>query len=115
MTDDGPAAICARTPSPLHGPRPSRHLTTGHNQIQNPKSKIQNHVGLKSALKRPWLGGRIFWGLPSQKPLVAPTFDDGPHPEFTPRVLDILAAHGAKGTFFCVGKAARAYPDLVKR
>jgi peptidoglycan/xylan/chitin deacetylase (PgdA/CDA1 family) len=46
---------------------------------------------------------------------VALTFDDGPHPEFTPKVLDTLAEHGAKATFFCVGKAARLRPDLVKR
>ena len=72
-------------------------------------------MSLKGALKRPWLGGRIFWGIPSALPRVALTIDDGPHPEFTPRVLDTLAEHGAKASFFCVGKAARAYPDLVKR
>ncbi len=43
------------------------------------------------------------------------TFDDGPHAEYTPQVLDILARHGAKATFFVVGRLARAYPDIIER
>lgn len=46
---------------------------------------------------------------------VALTFDDGPHPEGTPAVLDLLAAGGAKATFFLVGEQARAYPELAER
>jgi peptidoglycan/xylan/chitin deacetylase (PgdA/CDA1 family) len=46
---------------------------------------------------------------------VHPTFDDGPHPEVTPRVLDILAKHGAKATFFVVGCNAEAHPALIDR
>jgi peptidoglycan/xylan/chitin deacetylase (PgdA/CDA1 family) len=46
---------------------------------------------------------------------VALTFDDGPDPEVTPRVLDLLATHGAgaKATFFCIGRRAAAHADLV--
>ncbi len=43
------------------------------------------------------------------------TFDDGPHAEYTPQILDILARHGARATFFVVGRLARAYPDLIQR
>ena len=43
------------------------------------------------------------------------TFDDGPHPEHTPRVLDLLASHGCKATFFLLGDSARHHPQLVKR
>jgi peptidoglycan/xylan/chitin deacetylase (PgdA/CDA1 family) len=43
------------------------------------------------------------------------TFDDGPNPETTPRVLDILARHNVRATFFVVGEAAEAHPDLVHR
>lgn len=43
------------------------------------------------------------------------TFDDGPHAEYTPQVLDVLARHGARATFFVVGRLARAYPDLIRR
>jgi peptidoglycan-N-acetylglucosamine deacetylase len=43
------------------------------------------------------------------------TFDDGPDPEWTMRVLDVLAAAQAHATFFVVGRAARAAPELVRR
>lgn len=43
------------------------------------------------------------------------TFDDGPHPEHTPRVLDLLARHGARGSFFVIGDKVRANPDLARR
>jgi peptidoglycan-N-acetylglucosamine deacetylase len=45
---------------------------------------------------------------------VALTFDDGPDPQVTPRVLDLLDAAGARASFFCIGKAARAHPALVR-
>ncbi|MBI1906927.1 MAG: polysaccharide deacetylase family protein [Rhodocyclales bacterium] len=44
---------------------------------------------------------------------VAITIDDGPDPLVTPAVLDILDAHGAHATFFCIGTQARAHPDLI--
>ena len=43
------------------------------------------------------------------------TFDDGPHPEATPFVLDELAKAGMKGTFFCIGKNVEKYPALYQR
>jgi peptidoglycan/xylan/chitin deacetylase (PgdA/CDA1 family) len=45
---------------------------------------------------------------------LAITFDDGPNPEITPKLLDLLAKHNAKATFFLVGKFVRACPDLTK-
>ena len=46
---------------------------------------------------------------------VALTFDDGPHPEGTPAVLDLLAAADVKATFFLVGEQVRAFPELAER
>lgn len=43
------------------------------------------------------------------------TFDDGPHPEHTPRLLDLLAAHGAHASFFLVGRQVERHPGLVER
>jgi len=43
------------------------------------------------------------------------TFDDGPSPQWTPRVLDILRQFGVKATFCTVGYNQRRYPDLVRR
>jgi len=42
------------------------------------------------------------------------TFDDGPDPELTPRVLDLLDRYQAKASFFCIGEKAAAQPELVK-
>ena len=44
---------------------------------------------------------------------VALTFDDGPHPEWTPIVLDILDAYGVKATFFVAGFRAERHPEIV--
>ena len=46
---------------------------------------------------------------------VALTFDDGPDPEITPAVLDELKRHGAKATFFVIGQALEAQPELGRR
>lgn len=46
---------------------------------------------------------------------VALTFDDGPDPRYTPKVLDILQEHNVKATFFLVGARAKEHEDLVKR
>ena len=47
--------------------------------------------------------------------LIAVTFDDGPNPNYTPKLLDELAKRNIKVTFFLNGKAAEAYPDLIRR
>jgi peptidoglycan/xylan/chitin deacetylase (PgdA/CDA1 family) len=43
------------------------------------------------------------------------TFDDGPHPEHTPRLLDALAEHGIRATFFVIGREAERHPAIVRR
>jgi peptidoglycan-N-acetylglucosamine deacetylase len=46
---------------------------------------------------------------------VALTFDDGPHPEGTPAVLEVLAAAGARATFFLIGEQVERRPELAAR
>ncbi len=53
--------------------------------------------------------------VPTARPAVALTFDDGPDPMFTPGVLAALAAWRASATFFVVGTGVLAHPDLVER
>ncbi len=43
------------------------------------------------------------------------TFDDGPHPEYTPEILDILKEKEVEASFFLVGKNAEKYPGITKR
>ncbi|MCL6598379.1 MAG: polysaccharide deacetylase family protein [Alicyclobacillus macrosporangiidus] len=47
--------------------------------------------------------------------VIALTFDDGPDPRYTPKVLDVLAQHSVRATFFVVGERAKAHPELIRR
>jgi peptidoglycan/xylan/chitin deacetylase (PgdA/CDA1 family) len=46
---------------------------------------------------------------------IALTIDDGPHPEWTPKVLDLLAEHRVSATFFIIGEQVKEYPHLARR
>lgn len=48
-------------------------------------------------------------------PYVAISFDDGPHPTLTPKLLDILKERNVKATFYVIGKNVAQYPEIVKR
>ncbi|MFM1650699.1 polysaccharide deacetylase family protein [Brevibacillus sp. B_LB10_24] len=56
----------------------------------------------------------IFHVNTNQK-LIALTFDDGPHPVYTMRLLKILDKYNAKGTFFVVGQRAKWYPKVIRK
>jgi peptidoglycan-N-acetylglucosamine deacetylase len=53
--------------------------------------------------------------LPNPDGYVALTFDDGPDPELTPQLLDVLRAYDAPATFFVEGANVAAYPEIVRR
>nr|WP_246237355.1 bifunctional polysaccharide deacetylase/glycosyltransferase family 2 protein [Halovulum dunhuangense] len=53
-------------------------------------------------------------GAPGRDTLVL-TFDDGPDPVYTPRILDVLRAEGVRATFFLIGQSALKHPDIVRR
>jgi peptidoglycan-N-acetylglucosamine deacetylase len=57
----------------------------------------------------------LIWEMPSREPEVAITFDDGPDPVYTPKVLAILREHGVPATFFLVGERVRRYPELLRK
>src|SRR5262252_4800192 len=57
----------------------------------------------------------IVYRVPTHLPLVALSFDDGPHPTFTPQVLEILERQDAKATFFLIGERVLRHPDIVAR
>jgi peptidoglycan/xylan/chitin deacetylase (PgdA/CDA1 family) len=53
-------------------------------------------------------------GIGTDQKLAALTFDDGPHPVYTPQTLKLLDEYGVLGTFFVVGEYAEKYPDIVE-
>ncbi|OAB60238.1 chitooligosaccharide deacetylase NodB-like protein [Leptolyngbya valderiana BDU 20041] len=54
------------------------------------------------------------WSIETSEPVVALTFDDGPHPEYTPQVLDVLEKFGIVASFFWLGSCVRRYPEVAK-
>lgn len=61
------------------------------------------------------LFGRTLTHGPTNQRVVALTYDDGPNPPYTARILDVLEQEHVHATFFLVGRAARAYPWIVQR
>jgi peptidoglycan/xylan/chitin deacetylase (PgdA/CDA1 family) len=56
---------------------------------------------------------QIIWSVQTDTPQAALSFDDGPHPDFTPQILDILDDHGVSATFMAMGHQAEHHPDLL--
>ncbi|WP_099189222.1 polysaccharide deacetylase family protein [Tepidibacter mesophilus] len=56
----------------------------------------------------------LVWNGPRDKKVIAITFDDGPHPRYTPKILDLLKKYDIKGTFFVLGKHVEFYPETLK-
>ena len=69
--------------------------------------------------KSPWLTTKFFsdytWKKPTDNKTIYLTFDDGPTPEVTNWVLEILKQYNAKATFFCIGNNIEKYPELFRK
>ncbi|CAN5454058.1 polysaccharide deacetylase family protein [soil metagenome] len=80
---------------------------------------LLNHLILTTTGMWPrstWLGPNLNCLPPASaaRREIALTIDDGPHPEVTPKVLDLLDRHGVKASFFCVGREAQKHPALCR-
>jgi peptidoglycan/xylan/chitin deacetylase (PgdA/CDA1 family) len=65
-----------------------------------------------------WLASRspdVLYYVDTDQPIVALTIDDGPDPDTTPPILDLLKRHGAQATFFLIGNRIAGNEDLVAR
>jgi len=65
-----------------------------------------------------WPGSQLFGRTlvaPRRPRELALTYDDGPNPNWTPRLLDVLAEHHVRATFFMVGRFVKAEGDLARR
>ncbi len=99
----------------LKAPAP-RHVTTRTSQRSRGAfaiiGRVIRHL-LAPVAPRAAAALRVPRTLPRRVGGVALTFDDGPHPEGTPAVLDVLAGAGAKATFFLVGEQVQRRPSLA--
>lgn len=70
-------------------------------------------------VKTRWFIKKLFpgfvWDIPAAQKTVYLTFDDGPIPEVTEWVLDLLKEHGIKATFFCIGDNIEKNPHIFKK
>ncbi|MEC5161192.1 peptidoglycan-N-acetylglucosamine deacetylase [Janthinobacterium sp. CG_23.3] len=69
----------------------------------------------KALLQRCYSPRRFLWRLPAGHGAMALTFDDGPDPLHTPALLDLLAAHGVKASFFVIGDKVSGQAALMRR
>jgi peptidoglycan/xylan/chitin deacetylase (PgdA/CDA1 family) len=102
---DVPLIAAAVSLAPVYGWLPLAYITGIASGIHT-----WGVINPRSSLYMP-----VWWRLPADCPDIALTFDDGPHPEITPRLLDLLAAHQQHATFFIIGENARRYPEVVRR
>lgn len=58
---------------------------------------------------------RLIRSVPVGAKVIALTFDDGPSPQYTPKVLDLLRQYGAKATFFVIGQELVRYPQIARQ
>jgi len=85
----------------------------------NRKASVGRH-GSAQSVPAPQFAGPLgrassYNGISTSQPIMALTFDDGPHPANTPRLLDMLRSFNVKATFFVTGDNARRYPDILRR
>lgn len=57
---------------------------------------------------------QLIWEIKTDEKVIYLTFDDGPHPDISVKVLEILDRYKAKATFFCVGENVKKYPDTYQ-
>src|ERR1700719_4679706 len=69
----------------------------------------------KSGPKAPTEQNITFNSVRTDGPYIAMTFDDGPSATLTPKLLDLLAAHHIKATFFVIGENVAEHPEIVER
>jgi peptidoglycan/xylan/chitin deacetylase (PgdA/CDA1 family) len=93
-------------PQPLPAPAPADTSATESTGI---RKLIKQTVDLLMP------GSMVAWRCKTPRNELSLTFDDGPHPAYTPEALAILRRYGAKATFFLVGERAEAHPRLVQQ
>jgi peptidoglycan/xylan/chitin deacetylase (PgdA/CDA1 family) len=105
------AAAAASAPAQQRGPRESAFWERAKEEVYKSPEELLAQAAREK--RRGLAYDRLARGNPKDK-TVALTFDDGPHPQFTPQLLDILQRNNVRATFFVVGEMAEQYPDLIR-
>lgn len=87
----------------------SRLASGGDDEAPIDEAPIEGQVAIPTSGLQ-----RIIWRVDTNAPVLALTFDDGPDPEFTPGILELLDRHGVKATFFAMGYNATEHASLLR-
>lgn len=107
-----PANATAVAPDPLAptpAESPSQPVYTGIEPAAQPPSAVATPPPPRAPRKHTYNSCNV------AEPVVALTFDDGPHPKHTIRLLDMLKERGVKATFYVIGQNVLQYPEIVQR
>lgn len=97
-------------PAAIQQARPA----TPYQEVENPLVRRLNNPSSMPTV--PPAGARTSYSSAKvQQKVLAMTFDDGPHPSLTPKLLDILKQRNIKCTFFLIGEQIKMYPNIVRR
>jgi len=108
----------ADKPSPVARTGPASSVkTVANTSYRTPvvRGPVPRNPDMNLPAGKPQGGGISFSRVSVSSPYVAMTFDDGPHPQNTPRLLDMLRARNIKATFYMIGANVEMYPDVVRR
>lgn len=103
----------------------SSHKDSNNNVVDTPKAEagalkdnpLSKRLNNPSSMPMvPPAGAKLSYSqVHITQPVLAMTFDDGPSPSLTPKLLDLLKAKNIKATFFVVGSNAKEYPHIIRR
>jgi len=91
------------------------HTASGQNASPTPAVERSSSASTPAPVATPALPQVTYNSVYVDGPYIALTFDDGPHATLTPRLLDLLAAHRMKATFFVVGQCVVDHPEILRR
>ncbi|QQE78645.1 polysaccharide deacetylase family protein [Alicyclobacillus sp. SO9] len=102
------ATSCTSIPPSPHAYALARLVTPSDNTLRDHLFPVKSRQYYESR-------GEAVWNVPTKERAVAITFDDGPNPKFTPRVLKLLHKYRAHATFFVIGANVDQHPELVQQ
>lgn len=84
--------------------KPELKISYVENELEKQQEELSASKNIKKAVRE----------IDKNKPMVALTFDDGPHPEYTRSILKALNQHKGAATFYVLGNRATSYPDVIE-